>query len=388
MTNDCIRIGMKFETENGKTPSMRRLSSLSYREIARRYGGFSGYRVCANSRAAGILAARRKSVRRGRFTRTPYSSKPTLTSCYGFKIENGNLVIHRDSDTFELIPLHPRARMILSSPAVKVRSFTLTEDSLSLCICKDVENTNVESANGIVGVDRNLRNLVVGNVKQVRFYNFEKLIRIADRTQRVQSSFRRNDARIRSRIYSKYGTRRKNRTNSILNHVSKHVVLDARNRSQGIAFENIIGIRKLFGRGNPRSSRSFRMRMNSWPFHEIKRQIEYKAAWEGVPVVTLTKRETVGTTMDCPRCGKGSQVATRGDQAHYRQLWCGICKKWIDRDVAAVMNISRRGWLRFDHSKGDAGEAVKGNPWAESSSQSEPAILRADASKLHQSLMQ
>jgi hypothetical protein len=28
--------------------------------------------------------------------------------------------------------------------------------------------------------------------------------------------------------------------------------------------------------------------MNSWPFHEIKRQIEYKAAWEGVPVITLT----------------------------------------------------------------------------------------------------
>jgi hypothetical protein len=28
--------------------------------------------------------------------------------------------------------------------------------------------------------------------------------------------------------------------------------------------------------------------MNSWPFHELKRQVEYKAAWEGVPVITLS----------------------------------------------------------------------------------------------------
>jgi IS605 OrfB family transposase len=32
--------------------------------------------------------------------------------------------------------------------------------------------------------------------------------------------------------------------------------------------------------------------MNSWPFHELKRQVEYKAAWEGVPVVTLSTKET------------------------------------------------------------------------------------------------
>ena len=338
--------------------------------------------------SSGNIGGKTQSVRRGRRTKTPYSSKPILTSCYGFKIENGNLVIHRDSSTFELISLHPRTRMILSSPAVKVKSFTLTDDSLSLCIGKDVENTYAESATGMVGVDRDLRNLVVGNMQQVRFYDFEKLVCIVDRTKRILSSFRRNDARIRRRIYSKYGTRRKNRMNSILNQVSKHVVLDAKNRNQGIAFEDITGIRKLFGRGNPKSSRSFRMRMNSWPFHEIKRQVEYKAAWEGVPVVILTRKETMGTTIDCPRCGKRSQVAARWDTEHSRQLWCDICKKWVDRDVAAVMNNSRRGWLRFDHSRGGAGEAVKGNPRAEGSSKSEPAILRVDASKLHQSLMQ
>ena len=45
MTNDCIRIGMKFEKESGGngTPSMRKLSLLSYGELRKRYRGYSGY---------------------------------------------------------------------------------------------------------------------------------------------------------------------------------------------------------------------------------------------------------------------------------------------------------------------------------------------------------
>jgi transposase len=35
--------------------------------------------------------------------------------------------------------------------------------------------------------------------------------------------------------------------------------------------------------------------MNSWPFGEFKRQVEYKAAWEGVPVITLTVRVYVSS---------------------------------------------------------------------------------------------
>jgi len=46
-------------------------------------------------------------------------------------------------------------------------------------------------------------------------------------------------------------------------------------------------------------------------------------------------------------------------------------------DLVAVMNISRRAWLRFGHAKGEAGEAVKGNPGG----RRQQAILRVDASK-------
>jgi hypothetical protein len=46
-------------------------------------------------------------------------------------------------------------------------------------------------------------------------------------------------------------------------------------------------------------------------------------------------------------------------------------------DLVAVMNISRRGWVRFVQSKGGAGEAMRGN----AEHDGEPLILRVDASK-------
>ena len=53
----------------------------------------------------------------------------------------------------------------------------------------------------------------------------------------------------------------------------------------------------------------------------------------------------------------------------------------MDRDLVAVLNISRRGRVRFARSstEGEAGEAMKGNAEHEG----EPLILRVDASKLH-----
>jgi len=53
----------------------------------------------------------------------------------------------------------------------------------------------------------------------------------------------------------------------------------------------------------------------------------------------------------------------------------------MDRDLVAVLNISRRGRVRFARSstEGEASETVRGNVEHDG----EPLILRVDASKLH-----
>jgi putative transposase len=182
-----------------------KLSTLSYRQL-KRYNCPSAYRLAAISRAAGILASRKKSLRRGYPTKTPYMSKRVLISCYGFKIEDGNLRIPLGEKKFEFIPLTPHLIQILSDPVLNVRSFTLNETVLSLCISKEVAEVE---CSGTVGVDRNLRNLTVGNQDRVTQYDLSDAVRIADTTRRIISSFKRDDDRIREELSSKYGRRRR-----------------------------------------------------------------------------------------------------------------------------------------------------------------------------------
>jgi len=154
MVNDSIRIGLVNEAS-----SLRKLSLLSYNQLAR-YDSPSYYKLCAISRAAGILAARKKSLKRGFPTRELYTIRPCLVSCYGFKVKNGWLEIPVSRMERLSLPLTNRTVSVVSQPGIQVRSFTLTRNRLCLSIARDVPHLECTST---VGVDRNLRNLTVGN---------------------------------------------------------------------------------------------------------------------------------------------------------------------------------------------------------------------------------
>ena len=131
MINDAIRIALVYDAT-----TLRRVSLLAYNELAP-YDSPSYFKLCAISRAAGILAARKKSIRRGFITRTVYAFRQQLVSCYGFKIENGYLHIPVSRGKHFSIPLTKHTLEVISQPGVKVRSFTLTLSKLSLCIARD-----------------------------------------------------------------------------------------------------------------------------------------------------------------------------------------------------------------------------------------------------------
>jgi putative transposase len=368
MTNICIQIGLENDAS-----SLKRLSLISYKQL-RGFSIPSCYKLCAISKAAGILSARRKSIRRGFRTKNPYLKKPLLTSCYGFKIMNGKVLVPVGSRKIEPIPLNAHTLHILADK-VRVHSFSLTTGSLSLCISREVQPL-IHPAS-YVGVDRNLNNLAVGNSDAVTYYDMSKAAKIAKTTRDIVRSFNRNDTRIRTSIASKYGERRTNRIRQLLHRVSRQVVDSAVKNGQGVVFEDIREIRRLYRRGNGQG-RAYRAQMNSWPFHEIKRQVEYKAAWVGVPVITLTGSETRGTSRVCPRCGERLQSSKRLS----RKLWCRQCREMFDRDLVAVLNIARRGRVRFARPEGVGVEAMVQEPDA---GQAWPkVILKVDPTKLTQ----
>jgi len=214
-------------------------------------------------------------------------------------------------------------------------------------------------------MDRNLRNLTVGNDQETRHYDLSKCVRIANTTVRIVASFTRDDDRIRTAIASRYGRRRTDRTGHLLHNATKTIVAVAFQRRTAIVLENIEGIRCLYRKGNGQG-RKYRGRMNGWSFGEAQRQIEYKARWAGLPVIRLSRRETRGSSVSCPRCGERLQ----SDKRLERKLWCGKCRVVMDRDMVAAVNLARRGRVRFARSRppipleaqGRADEAMKGNP--------------------------
>ena len=322
MVNESIRIGMANDAS-----SLRKLSLLSYNQLAH-YDSPSYYKLCAISRAAGILAARKKSLRRGYATRTPYTIRPVLVSCYGFKLKNGRLEIPVLSGKRLSLPLTNHTLEVITKPEVKVRSFTLTRAKLSLCIARD--SPMIECAS-TVGVDRNLRNLTTGN---------------DDQTTNIVASFRRDDARIRTRIASKYGRRRTARIGHLLYDATKTIATLAVRQRTAIVLENIEGIRRLYRKGNGQG-RKYRGKINGWGFGEAQRQIEFKARWAGLPVIRLSRRETRGSSLACPRCRERLQSEKRLEC----KLWCGKCRTVMDRDRVAAVNLSRRGRVRFARSR-------------------------------------
>jgi putative transposase len=356
MVNDSLRIGIAYSAS-----SLRKLSLLTYNQLAQ-YDSPSYYKLCAISRAAGILAARKKSVRRGFTTKTPYAVRQQLVSCYGFKIESGGLRIPVSRGRRFSIPLTKHVLEVISQPGVKVRSFTLTRNRLGFCIARDAP---LVQCNSTVGVDRNLRNLTVGNDHETSHYDLSKCVRIAKTTVRIVASFTRDDDRIRTGLASRYGQRRTDRTGHIIHNATKTIVAVAVQRREAIVLENIEGIRSLYRKGNGQG-RKYRGRMNGWSFSEAQRQIEYKARWVGLPVIRLSRRETRGSSITCPRCGERLQ----SDKRLRRKLWCSSCRVVMDRDMVAAVNLSRRGRVRFARSRppimieaqGGAVEAVMGNP--------------------------
>jgi len=121
MVNDCIRIGL-----DNNVSTMKKLSNLAYKQLAN-YDVLSYYKLCAISHAAGILANRKKSIKRNLRPRQPYATKPLLVSCYGFKIKDGVLKV----------PLGNRQYFDIAQLCQKdaIRSFTQNSILHTNCRC-------------------------------------------------------------------------------------------------------------------------------------------------------------------------------------------------------------------------------------------------------------
>jgi len=358
MVNHCIRIGLQ-----NNCSTLKRLSLLAYHTLDE-YQIQSKYKLTAISQACGRLAQMKRDCKKGRNVKSPFVKKPYLVSCYGFRINRMLLSFPVSNRQYANVLLNNHTVSKLSEDIVEPRSFTITSNSLSISVRKDVQEIKPES---VIGIDRNLRNVTISTPEQAIMYRTNKILSIKENTMHVISSFRRNDKRVKKRFYNQKRNRQARRVQQFLHKISKDIVRRAVQSKSMIVFEDLKGIRKLYRKGNGQG-KNYRRKLNSWSFYELQRQIEYKARWEGIQVRFVNPRRT---SMLCPICGGRLQE----DRQNRRKVLCINCSKVMDRDVVASMNVAYKGWARFIHPGGPPEEAVKRNV-------EKPLILRVDGSKL------
>ncbi len=360
MVNHCIKIGL----ENNVT-TLKKLSLLSYNQL-KEYDIPSYYKLNAISQACGRLAQMKRSIKKGKKVRSPFVNKPYLVSCYGFKINEMLLSIPVGNRKYINIVLNRHTVSELSKQGIEPRSFVITPNSLSISVRKEIEEIKCSS---VIGIDRNLRNVTIATPSETIMYKANKLLSIKENTMHVIASFRRNDRRVKNNFYSHKKNRRTRRVQQFLHKISKDIVKRAAESKSVIVLEDIKGIRKLYRKGNGQGNK-YRRKLNSWSFYELQRQVQYKASWEGIPVRFVDPKRT---SQLCPICGDRLQE----DRLSHRKLWCINCKRIMDRDVVASMNISYKGWARFIHPRGLPDEVMRRNVEF-----LEPLILGVNGSKL------
>ena len=328
MMNTCLRIGL---AEN--VTSLKALSLKAYKQLAT-YDAMSYYKLCAISSATGILRNYRRTARQRKNPTTPYVRRLRLTTCYGFKIKDGCLLLPYHPKKAIRIPLTPHIQSTIRNHPV--RSVTLTKDKLSLTYAKQVAEVTPD---GFIGIDSNLNNVTLaGTDGSIVKHDLSDATRVKATYREVRSRMRRNDVRIRREITGKYGWKEQEKVKRILHQASKMIVQQAKQGGFGIVMERLTGVRKLYQRGNGQGG-WYRGRMNSWSYAELQRQIEYKARWEGLPVIYVHPH---GTSAKCSICG--SRMARIPEEN--RTLKCPLCRVSVDRDVNAARNILARG-VRF-----------------------------------------
>ncbi len=336
-----INYVIKVTLESGKT-SKNALMSKCYREMKNNPEHYStNFSIYAFNIALGIVKNYRKSLRQNKATQKPYIKKAFA------KVNINKYPLHTSSpaviqDRVLRLAIKPRQYtwiplcdyVVQSISGYTACSVTLTARTMSIAFSKE---TVVTEPTGLIGIDRNLDNVTLADSKgKTTVYDLSRATEIKARYREVIRHYKRYDARIKKRIFSKYGKLQRNRVGQILHDTSNAIVKQAKETNSGIVMEDLKGIRKLYRKGNGQGT-EYRARLNSWSFYELQRKIEYKAAWIGVKIVYINPAKT---SSRCAICGGPVTECTQ------RKVWCHRCNKMSDRDENAALNIVKQGLKR------------------------------------------
>ncbi|MEV0422272.1 RNA-guided endonuclease InsQ/TnpB family protein, partial [Streptosporangium canum] len=206
----------------------------------------------------------------------------------------------------------------------------------------DIPDRPVAAPDGFLGVDLGIANLATtsGGVR----HSGKGLNAVRHRHRELRRRLQRKNTTSAKRLLKKR-RRKEARFAANTNHtIAKRIVTEATRTGQGIALEDLQGIRDRVRLRKPQ-----RVTLHSWSFHQLGRFIAYKAARAGVALVYV---DPAYTSQACSSCGHVDKK-NRPDQATFACTSCGFAEH---ADVNAARNIAARGVTSWavSHAADDA----------------------------------
>jgi len=329
LVNESIRIALRDDIR-----SRARLTRAAYKVLSARHAVYKQYIPSAFEVALAVLKVHRRRVRKGKKTSIPFIRRLLLKAenqSYRLDRETGRLRIPiRGTEGLQLhLPLSEWHRSVLGDPSWSLGSLIVVPGKIIVVVRKEAPkpyepqgaialDTNEDSLDGVQasGDSAGFLRMAFDGVRRIQETHFRRRRRLARK--------KAGDRRVERILLDREGRRERNRVRQRLHRVSKRLVSFAKTRRAAIVLEDLT----LHGAGG--RSRRMNRRLSSWPRSEVHRQIEYKAALEGVPVI---KVNPAWTSKTCPVCG-----ARRRDRVG-TVFVCEMCDWEMDRQINAGMNI-------------------------------------------------
>jgi IS605 OrfB family transposase len=186
-----------------------------------------------------------------------------------------------------------------------------------------------------LGVDLGIVNIATTSDGIV--FSSRQVNNVRFRHRRLRTKLQRKGTKAAKRRLRKLSGKEQRFATWVNHNISKRIVETAKRTEQGIALEELGGIRHRV-----RLRRSQRATLHSWSFHQLRTFIEYKAQLQGVPVVTVDPRNTSRT---CPACG----CVDKKNRPSQETFSCTSCGHSGLADYIASVNISRRAKVNWPY---------------------------------------
>ncbi|MFF3441673.1 RNA-guided endonuclease InsQ/TnpB family protein [Streptosporangium sp. NPDC002721] len=211
----------------------------------------------------------------------------------------------------------------------KGESDLIHRDGLWLLIATcDVPDADIIESDAFLGVDLGIAN--IATTSDGERHCGKHLNAVRHRNRRLRRRLQVKQTRSAKRLL-KRRRRKESRFARDLNHrISKSIVTEAARTGQGIALEDLQGIRDRVRLCKPQ-----RVTLHSWSFHQLGRFVAYKARRAGVAVVYV---DPAYTSQECSACGHVDK-RNRPDQETFSCTSCGFAEH---ADVNAARNIASR----------------------------------------------